>query len=396
MTMSAIGGPPRTSRQRGIRRTCGASLLALIGAAALMAAAPSVAPAATVAGEWRFDEPDGQVALDTGPHGLDGRLGSTAGSDADDPARIQGVSGRALAFDGASFVRVPDATELAPPTLTVEAVVRRTGSPGNWRYLISRGGHGCFAGSYGLYTGAAGGMAFYVLAGSHYVASATARADDVWDGAWHHVVGTFDATGLRLWIDGRPVGAPSNGPTHISYASTTMTTVFGRYVGTCDLSFSGDIDLVRLWSGALSADEVQAAAARELRPVLTTAPLPAAAPATRQDADAPSDPPAVAPGAPARACKLRLSRTRIAAGRRSAVLARVTLRGRPVRGVRVVARRRARAKPITRARTGARGRARLMILMRRAGRLRITAAVTPSCSPGYIRVTRGANGSARG
>jgi hypothetical protein len=385
---SAISGRLRASLRHGICRGCWALLGVLIGAAAVMAIAPSAALAAVVVGQWRFDEPDGQVALDGGPHGLDGRLGSTTGVDADDPARIPGTSGRALRFDGASFVRVPDATELAPATLTVEAVVRRAGSPGNWRYLISRGGHGCFAGSYGLYTGAAGGIAFYVLAGSHYVASPTARPEDVWDGGWHHVVGTFDATGLRLWIDGRLVGAPSNGPTRIDYASTTMTTVFGRYAGTCDLSFSGDVDLVRLWSGALSAESVQAAAALELRPGLTTAPLPPAAPATRQDADPPSGPPAVAPGAPARACKLRLSRTRIAASRRSTVGVRVTVRGRPLGGVRVLVHRRARARPIARARTGARGRARLMILTRRAGRLRITAAITPSCSPGYIRVAR--------
>jgi hypothetical protein len=353
-----------------------------------MAGVPSAAPAATVVGEWRFDEPAGQVALDGGPHGLDARLGATAGVGADDPARIQGTAGRALRFDGTSFVRAPDAPELAPPTLTVEAVVRRAGTPGNWRYLISRGGHGCFAGSYGLYTGAAGGIAFYVLAGSHYVASSAARPADVWDGGWHHVVGTFDATGLRLWIDGRLVGAPSNGPTRIDYASTTMTTVFGRYAGTCDLPFSGDVDLMRLWSGALSAESVQALAARELRPGLPTAPLPAASPPTRQVADPPSGPPAVAPGAPPRACRLRLSRTRIAVSRRSAVTARVTLRGRPLRGVRVLVHRRARARPITRARTGGRGRARLRILSRRAGRLRVTAAITPSCQPGYVRVAR--------
>jgi hypothetical protein len=363
-------------------------LAALIGAAALIAGVPSAALGAALAGEWRFDELGGQVALDGGPHGLDGQLGSTAEGDANDPARIAGKSGRALRFDGASFVRVPDATELAPATLTAEAIVRRAGSPGNYRYVISRGGIDCFASSYGLYSGAAGGMAFYVLAGSQYVVSATARPGDVWDGGWHHVAGTFDGTGLRLFIDGRPVGAPSNGPTRIAYESTTMTTEFGRYIGPCDLPFSGDVDLVRLWSGALSADAVQAATARELEPGLTTASLPAAAPATRLDADPRSGPPAVAPGAPTRACQLRLSRTRIAAGRRTAVRVRVTLRGHPLRGVRVVAHRRGRANPVTQARTGAGGRARLMILMRRAGRVRITAAITPSCSPRYIRVVR--------
>ena len=126
---------------------------------------------------------------------------------------------------------MPDASELAPPTLTAEAVVRHAGSPGSWRYLISRGGRGCFSGSYGLYTSAAGGIAFYVFDGSHYVVSAIARPEDVWDGGWHHVAGTFDGTGLRLWVDGRPVGAPSGGPTRIDYASSTMTTAIGRYSG---------------------------------------------------------------------------------------------------------------------------------------------------------------------
>src|SRR5829696_648965 len=115
MTRSGDRSLACASRRHGVRRRCGASLLAaLVGAAALMAGAPSAALGAALAGEWRFDELDGQVALDGGPHGLDGRLGATAEGDANDPARIAGTSGRALRFDGASFVRVPGATELEP------------------------------------------------------------------------------------------------------------------------------------------------------------------------------------------------------------------------------------------------------------------------------------------
>src|SRR3954454_11720325 len=156
---------PACARGRGDgRRRSGALLLgAVMGAAALTAGAPSAASAAAIAGEWRFDEPAGQVVLDNGPHGLDGQLGTSAQADAYDPVRIQGASGRALQFNGESSVRLPDASELAPPTLTAEAVVRRAGSPGLWRYVLSRGGQGCFSGAYGLYTGAAGGIALYVF-----------------------------------------------------------------------------------------------------------------------------------------------------------------------------------------------------------------------------------------
>ena len=117
----------------------------------------AAAGTSTVLGQWRFDENGGQTAVDDGPYGLDGRLGVTAEADAHDPDRLPGVSGGALRFDG-SFVRLPGATELEPPSLTVEAVVRADASPGRFRYVISHGAQGCLAGSYGLYTGEHGGI----------------------------------------------------------------------------------------------------------------------------------------------------------------------------------------------------------------------------------------------
>ena len=99
---------------------------------AVLALAPAVAGAAPgLVGTWGFDEPGGQHALDGGPFGLDGRLGRSEAPDDRDPARIAGArGGGALRFGGGTFVRLPDAAELAPARLTVEAVVRAEGSPG--------------------------------------------------------------------------------------------------------------------------------------------------------------------------------------------------------------------------------------------------------------------------
>jgi hypothetical protein len=367
--------------------------IAAVGAGATTAAA---AGDPGLVGAWRFDELDGQSTIDEGPHGLDGRLGAAAVPDAADPARIAGASGRALRFQGDSFVRLPAAPELAVERLTIEAVVRASASPGSFRYVVSRGSHGCVAGSYGLYTGTAGGIAIYVFDGSRFVVSAIARPADVWDGAWHHVAGTFDGRVLRLYVDGRPVGDPLEVPMRIDYSTTTSNAAFGRYVGECDLSFRGDLDLIRLWSDPLSAEAVAQAAPRALRPddpappLWDLSPLPAAAPAAILPAGppAPGPPPAAAPGAPPRACALRLSRTRIAARRRTAVRVQVTVRGEPVPAARVVARRRGRARPITAARTGASGKVRLVMRVRKPGRVRISAAMRPSCRPSYIRVAR--------
>ncbi len=375
----------------------GRHVLAALGAlvaAGTMAATASAGSDTGLVGQWSFDELGGQSALDAGPYGLDGRLGATADPDPADPARVGGASGGALRFAGDSVVRLPDAPELAVETLTVEAVVRAGSSPGRFRYVVSRGSHGCVAGSYGLYTGSAGGMAIYVFDGSRYVVSPIARPSDVWDGAWHHVAGTFDGRVLRLFVDGRPVGEPLELPLRIDYSMTTSSAAFGRYVGDCDLSFRGDLDLVRLWSVPLSPQAVADAAPRALEPgrlppLSDVTPLPAAAPAAVLPAGpAAGTPPSAAPGAPARACALQLSRTRIAVRRRTAVRVRVTLRGKPVRAVRVVAERRGRARPITAARTGAAGRVRLVIRVGRPGRVRVSAALRPSCRPGYIQVSR--------
>jgi hypothetical protein len=358
----------------------------------LVAGAQAAQADPATVGEWRFDEPGGQVALDSGPSGLDGRLGTSADDDAADPQRIAGVASGALRFAGGSYVQLPDAAELAPPTLSVDAVVRATGSPGAYRYIVSRGGQGCFAGSYGLYTARAAGVAFYAFDGSGYVVSATARPSDVWDGAWHHVAGTFDGSSLRVYVDGRRVGDPSDGPTHIDWSSTSPAAAIGRYVGSCDLAFAGDMDLVRVWQGALTASAVAANATDELD--LTTPidpagpPLTPAAPPTRVAATPPETPRTSTPGAPVRACAMGVSRSRIVVRRRTTVRVKVTVRGVPRRAVEVVAHQAGTRRAITKGRTGRRGRVKLVLKASRRGKVRISAAVTPTCSPAFIRVVR--------
>ena len=284
--------------------------IAAAGALAVAAATPAAAAGPGLLGQWRFDEPGGQVVADDGPQRLDGTLGATGTPDAADPARIAGAAGGGLRFDGASFVRLPDSAALAVPTLTAEAVVRAGTSPGAYRYVVSRGGRSCVAGSYGLYSGAAGGVALYVFDGTRYVVSASARPADVWNGAWHHVAGTFDGRALRLYVDGRPVGEPMSAPLAIDYGSTSAHASLGQYAGDCALSFRGDMDLVRLWAGARTASEIGDAAATSVGAPAGSGPLPAAAPGTTIAGTAA---PAPAPGkrSSRRRCKVKLVGTRV-------------------------------------------------------------------------------------
>ena len=362
---------------------------------AVLALAPAVAGAAPgLVGTWGFDEPGGQQALDRGPFGLDGRLGRSEAPDDLDPARIAGArGGGALRFGGGTFVRLPDAAELAPARLTVEAVVRAEGSPGRWRYIVARGAQDCLAGSYGLYSGEAGGLAFYAFDGDRYVLSPTARVADVWDGRWHHVAGVFDGLTVRLLVDGRPVGAPMAAPLAIAYGLTSRTTYLGTYEGTCALPFRGDVDLVRLWSAPLDDARLGELARAALGttpatapggPGLPPTPLTPAAPGTTLAAPAPGatgarGPVRTAPGAPPRACRMTPTRRRLSRGRRAVLGVTVRWRGRAVARASVLARHQGRGRVLARGRTSARGRARLVLRPRRSGRLRLTVRGRPGC-----------------
>ncbi|MGC2323072.1 MAG: hypothetical protein WA463_10615, partial [Terriglobales bacterium] len=55
-------------------------------------------------------------------------------------------------FSGSQYVEVPQSSSLEPTTLTVDAWVNAAGSPGQFRYIVSKGGVGDDGGSYALYT----------------------------------------------------------------------------------------------------------------------------------------------------------------------------------------------------------------------------------------------------
>jgi hypothetical protein len=125
--------------------------------------------------------------------------------------------------------------------------VRREGTPGAYAYVVSKGTLGCDFSSYGLYTSAGRGIAFYVSDGGGYIVSPTGSPAQVWDGAWHHVAGTFDGQSVRLYLDGSQIGGGSPNHRPIQYGLQSRAPYIGTYVGGCLLGFTGDIDNVRNW-----------------------------------------------------------------------------------------------------------------------------------------------------
>jgi hypothetical protein len=195
---------------------------------------------------WTLDEGAGQIAADSSGHANTGVLGAATDPDVADPGWIPGHAGGALVFDGTNYVTITNTGLLEPPRLAVDAWVRRSGSPGRWRYVLSNGSLQCNRSAYGLYSGWSGGMGFYVSGTTEYVISPEVSPDIVWDGGWHHIIGSYDGDRVRLWIDGSQVGAGTQTTGPISYSGGGGIYI-GTYRGSCDLGFSGAIDDVTVW-----------------------------------------------------------------------------------------------------------------------------------------------------
>jgi hypothetical protein len=208
-------------------------------------------------GWWRFDEGSLQVISDSSDTGNNGFLGATSAIDPNDPSWIQPgrLGPSSLNFFLQDFAQVPVNTTLQPAAVTVQAWVKAPGSPGAFKYIVGKGAYGCLAASYALYTGAGGGAAFYIYNGSNPVMSPSVPSSSIWNGAWHHLVGTYDGSTVQLYLDGVEVGSgtPTGGAPIAYNLSTSNDLFFGGYnPAGCALPFTGSIDEVRIWNQALT------------------------------------------------------------------------------------------------------------------------------------------------
>lgn len=170
---------------------------------------------------------------------------------------VPGRVGQAFSFNNAGFMEAATPAEFETPTVTVAAWVRAAGSPGNFSYLLSKGANACEGASYALFTGANGGLQFYVSDGASFSFSPDAGAG-LWDGNWHLVAGTFDGGAVRLYVDGAEVGAGTSSSLAINYDLPTSDNLYvGAYEGTCGLRFTGDVEDVQVFGRALTDIELQ-------------------------------------------------------------------------------------------------------------------------------------------
>lgn len=227
-------------------------LLGLLGALAITAPASAKS---SLAGWWPLNENSGTVAHDASHEHDNGRLSGGA-------RWTGGYFGWGLSFDGRTGgVTVPDSLALEPRSaVTVTAFVKASGSPGDYRSIIAKGASGCNAASYSLYTGANGGLAFYISPNGLSFTISPNAGTHVWDGRWHFVVGTYDRHRVHLYVDGKEVGRGTPAAGRIGYGLPDGNKLYiGHYdaCGNQDLDFDGVLDEPTVWGRALSPSAVR-------------------------------------------------------------------------------------------------------------------------------------------
>lgn len=145
-----------------------------------------------------------------------------------------------------------------PANLTLAAWIKVTAYPaaGKQGCIFNRRANG---NELSLRLNTNGTLTFYsgLTATSDYAFRATAPTTKVVpkDGAWHLVVGTFDGTNAKIYLDGTAIVTAT--ATHaMSWTSTFQSNLIGASGNTSGDYFSGGIDEVAIFNRALTAADV--------------------------------------------------------------------------------------------------------------------------------------------
>jgi hypothetical protein len=157
-------------------------------------------------------------------------------------------------FNSSSYINVSNSASLnSSVNISVSVWVKGT-AQGNFKYIVSKNANSDHS-SYNLYTGNAGGIIFVVGWGTS-AGQYTLSADggNIWNNNWRHVVGTYDGSNIKLYIDGVQSGANVAETRKINY--TTANLYVGSFDGSSGFNFNGTIDDVRIYNYSLSPQQI--------------------------------------------------------------------------------------------------------------------------------------------
>jgi hypothetical protein len=266
VAMAAWWKPPQHIRLRRWMSPAAAllavALVATVGATAGADLNPrGVTVPGTLEAHWMFDEPGGDAVLDSSPHDLRGT--------ARGPGRLPGARGGALAFDGVDdYIDFGRTVPRLTGSLSVSAWINARRHPvddaavvSNVRHLGTRKGD-LYAAGFQLDTTIDQGQRTIGFKMGDVCGNLVMRygATALQLDTWYHVAGVYDARvrTLDVYLDGQPDNGFLRGMVPGARRSARQPLYIGRRSDYDGFEFAGVIDDVRIYSRALSRDEVVA------------------------------------------------------------------------------------------------------------------------------------------
>jgi hypothetical protein len=211
------------------------------------------AEAGTLEAHWTFDEDHGSRAFDSSGYGHDGTLSG-------EPRRVPGIFGSAVSLDGSrDYVEVGRAVAFRlVGSMTVTAWIKPTRFPHDDAAIVStHDGTG-----FQLDTTVDRGPRAIGFKLGNACGQLMARygATPLFAGRWYHVAGVYDAhaKALDLYLNGRLDNGILLGTVTGSQRSSREALFIGRRSSNRGFEFAGDIDDVRVYSGPLTREQIDA------------------------------------------------------------------------------------------------------------------------------------------
>ncbi|KAA9345809.1 LamG-like jellyroll fold domain-containing protein [Adhaeribacter soli] len=177
-------------------------------------------------------------------------------------SQSQTGSGKSLQFNGfSSYINLGTHNRNITNKLTVEAWIKTTDS--KLQMICTKYNNPADHGFQLLISGGKAGL--YGRDGNNLYKASGLSATPVNDGNWHHVAGIYNSSHWEIWIDGILENSASFSVISADL-SNTATLSIGNYELVNDHFFNGEIDEVRLWNTARTAQEIRENMCRKLPP----------------------------------------------------------------------------------------------------------------------------------
>ncbi len=211
----------------------------------------TITPIGDLVGEWHFDEGTEGLVGDSSGNGNNGTIHGTN--------MATGKIGTALEFDGLDdYVSIPDAPTLNPVAeITLSAWVNPCVIPQDgWNKIIAKP-YTNYTTPWQQYALALHDNQFVFELNTEGAKDVIASTETLEPNTWYHVTGTYDGSEMRIYVNAALNGTIQKSGAIVAYP-TDVHIGAGIYSDAETEYLNGTIDEVKIYSRALSAEEIRA------------------------------------------------------------------------------------------------------------------------------------------